>query len=506
MDDLQPLLLLLLLSTFVFCLFILNKRSKNARSSKTLPLPPGPKKLPIIGNMHQLAGGGPLLPHQRLMEMAKKYGPLMYLQLGAVPTLIISSPEMAKEALKTHDAIFADRPYFISSSVMSYDSKNIVFAPYGDYWRQLRRICIQELLSPKRVQSFRSIREDEIQNLVRWMRTQAGKQINFTKKIFDLTYSVTARAAFGKIVKRQDEFVDLMTENFRISGGFDLGDMYPSLPILSRLSGYRPKLEKLHKQSDEILQGIIDDHVENPNTDLSHEDLVDVLLRIRKAGDLDVPLTDAHIKAVLLDIFTAGSETSSTTVGWAMSEMLKQPIILKRAQEEVRKVFKEKGKMDETTLEELHFLRAVIKETLRLHPPVALLVPKQNSESCNINGYHIPAKMKVLVNAYAIGRDANYWTNAERFDPQRFLEAKIDFKGNDFGFIPFGAGRRICPGITFAMFNLELPLSQLLCHFDWALPDGKASEELDMAEGPGFTVGRLTDLVLVPTTPHYYDN
>ncbi|CAM8922913.1 unnamed protein product [Rhodiola kirilowii] len=494
--DLQFLLLSIFLMLIFFISITLRSNKKKARSS-TLPLPPGPKRLPIIGNMHQLSGG-PLLPRQMLRELAKKYGPLMYLQLGEVPTLIISSPEMAKEALKTHDAVFADRPYFISSSVMSYDSKNIVFAPYGDYWRQLRRICVQELLSPKRVQSFRSIREDEIQNLVKWMRAQAGKPINFTKKIFDLTYSVTARAAFGKIVKRQDEFVDLMTENFRISGGFDLGDMYPSLPILSRLSGYRPALEKLHKRSDEILQGIIDDHVENPNADASHEDLVDVLLRIRKAGDLDVPLTDAHIKAVLLDIFTAGSETSSTTVGWAMSEMLKQPSIIKRAQEEVRKVFKERGRMDETTLDELHYLRAVIKETLRLHPPVALLVPKQNSESCEINGYYIPAKMKVLVNAYAIGRDSNYWTDAERFDPQRFLDAKIDFKGMDFGFIPFGAGRRICPGITFAMFNLELPLSQLLCYFDWSLPDGKPSEELDMAEGPGFTVGRLTDLVLVP--------
>lgn len=499
--DLQP-LPILFLTTSVFILFIVINMRRKAKTTSTLPLPPGPKKLPIIGNMHQLTGG-PLLPHQTLREMAKKYGPLMYLQLGAVPTLIISSPDMAKEALKTHDANFADRPYFISSSVMSYDSKNIVFAPYGDYWRQLRRICIQELLSPKRVQSFRSIREEEIQTLVRWVKGQAGKPINFTKKIFDLTYGVTARAAFGKIVKRQDEFVELMTENFRISGGFDLGDMYPSWPILSRLSGYRPALEKLHKQSDEILQGIIDDHVENPNdTNLAHEDLVDVLLRIRKADNLDIPLTDEHIKAVMVDIFTAGSETSSTTVGWAMSEMLKQPSLLKRAQEEVRRVFKEKGKMDETTLDELHFLRAVIKETLRLHPPVVLLVPKQNCESCTINGYHIPAKMKVLVNAYAIGRDAEYWPEAEKFIPQRFLDAKIDFKGNDFGFIPFGAGRRICPGITFAMFNLELPLSQLLCHFDWSLPDGKPSEELDMTEGPGFTVGRLTDLILVPT-PHY---
>uniref|UniRef100_A0A7N0RC41 Cytochrome P450 n=1 Tax=Kalanchoe fedtschenkoi TaxID=63787 RepID=A0A7N0RC41_KALFE len=483
----------LLLSTVVFIIFFIyilrNNRSRGKAkggSSTTgrLPLPPGPKRLPIIGNMHQLARG-PLLPHQQLRELAKQYGPLMYLQLGEVPTLVISSPEMAKEALKTHDAIFADRPYFISSSVMSYDSKNISFAPYGDYWRQLRRICIQELLSPKRVQSFRSIREGEIRNL----------------KVFDQTYNVTARAAFGKKVKRQDEFISLMTENFRISGGFDLGDMYPSFPILSRLSGYRPALEKLHKQSDEILQMIIDDHVQNPNPHASHEDLVDVILRIRKAGDLNVPLTDAHIKAVLLDIFSAGSETSSTTVGWAMSEMLKQPSVMKRAQEEVRRVFEEKGRMDESALEELHYLRAVIKETLRLHPPVALLVPKQNTDSCEINGYHIPAKMKVLVNAYAIGRDPDYWTDAEKFDPQRFMDSKIDFKGMDFGFIPFGAGRRICPGITFASFNLELPLSNLLCHFDWSLP----GEELDMTEGPGFTAVRLTDLVVVPT-PHYHQS
>lgn len=196
----------------------------------------------------------------------------------------------------------------------------------------------------------------------------------------------------------------------------------------------------------------------------------------------------------------AGGETSSTVIEWAMLEMLKNPKIMEEAQAEVRRVFGSKGNVEETKdLDELKFLDSVIKETLRLHPPV-VLIPRESKESCVIDGYEIPAKTKFIVNAWAIGRDPKYWTEPERFQPERFLEStnSVDFKGSDFQFIPFGAGRRMCPGLWFALADVKLPLGQLLFHFDWKLPNGISHENLDMSESFGLTVRRKGHLYLIP--------
>ncbi|KAK7276942.1 hypothetical protein RIF29_18091 [Crotalaria pallida] len=196
-------------------------------------------------------------------------------------------------------------------------------------------------------------------------------------------------------------------------------------------------------------------------------------------------------------MFIAGSETSSTTLDWAFSEMLKNPRVLRRAQAEVRQVFGSKGYVDETTLQELKFLKAVIKETLRLHPPVPL-IPRECRETCEINGYTISVGTQVFINAWAMGRDSKYWSEADKFYPERFIDCSIDYKGSNFEFIPFGAGKRMCPGILFAVHNIELPLSQLLYYFDWEFPFGTSHENFDMTESFGTTVRRKNDLFVIP--------
>ncbi|XP_062081357.1 tabersonine 16-hydroxylase 2-like [Humulus lupulus] len=170
-------------------------------------------------------------------------------------------------------------------------------------------------------------------------------------------------------------------------------------------------------------------------------------------------------------MFVAGGETSSTVVEWATAEMVKNPTVMKKAQEEVRQVFGGKENVEEENLNQLEFLDMIIKETLRLHPPV-VLVPRESRESCVIYGYQMAEKTKLVVNTWAMGRDPKYWTDPEKFYPERFHESCTDFKGNDFEFIPFGAGRRMCPGIFFALADIKLPLAQLLFHFDWKLADG----------------------------------
>lgn len=195
------------------------------------------------------------------------------------------------------------------------------------------------------------------------------------------------------------------------------------------------------------------------------------------------------------NIFATGSETSATTLNCAMSEMIKHPRVMKKAQAEVREVFNRKGRVDETAIDEMKYLKLVVKETLRLHPPAPLLLPRECREKCEINGYKIPVKTKVIVNAWAIGRDPRYWTEPESFDPERFIDSSIGFKGTNFEFIPFGAGRRICPGMAFAF---EVPLALLLYHFDWKLPNGMKHEELDITEFSGVTVRTKYDLQLIP--------
>ncbi|KAJ7960896.1 Cytochrome p450 [Quillaja saponaria] len=232
----------------------------------------------------------------------------------------------------------------------------------------------------------------------------------------------------------------------------------------------------------------------------AQENLLDVLLNHQAKNDLELSLTDNNVKAVVLDIFSAGSETSSTPMEWAMAEILKNPRVMEEAQAEVRRVFDKKGYVDETDFHQLKYLKAVIRESLRLHPPFPLLLPRESSEKCEINGYEIPAKTKVIINAWAIGRDPNFWTESEQFKPERFLGSPIDYRGTDFEYIPFGAGRRICPGITFGMANVELPLAKLLYHFDWKLPNGMKPEDLEVKESYGITLKRKGYLCLIPTS------
>ncbi|MBA0752307.1 hypothetical protein Gogos_001150, partial [Gossypium gossypioides] len=417
-------------------------------------LPPcfvyGPRKLPLIGNLHQLAGPG--LLHRTLRDLATKHGPIMHLQLGQVSTVVVSSAEMAKEIMKTHDIVFANRPFLVVAMITTYECTDIAFSPYGNYWRHLRKICTEELLSAARVNSFQSIREEEVLNLIETIKSNEGLAVNLSEKVFSMSYGITARAAFGKKCKNQDAFVSVISEESKVNSGFLVSEFFPSLKFLDVVSGLKHRVEKIHGEADRILGNIVNDHKESIAKG-KREDLVDVLLRLQENGE--VPLTDNNIKAIIFDIFSGGSETSASVVEWAMSEMIKNPRVMTKAQAEVRQVFQGKGNVDETGIHQLKYL-------------------KECSQNCEVNGFEIPSKTRVIINAWAIGRDPNHWIEPEKFEPERFINSSVDFVGTNFEFIPFGAGRRICPGILFAVPNVELPLAQLLFHFDWKLPKQEA--------------------------------
>ncbi|XP_004249520.2 premnaspirodiene oxygenase-like [Solanum lycopersicum] len=495
---------LFLFLSFLYLLLVEWKKSRNLNKK----LPPGPWKLPFLGSLHHLAIGG--LPHHALTKLGKKYGPLMHLQLGEISTVVVSSMDMAREVLKTHDLAFASRPKLASIDIICYKSTDIVFSPYGEYWRQMRKVCVMELLTAKNVRSFSSILHDEASRLVQFIQSSThGEPINITERILWYTSSITCKTAFGdQLLKDQEKFIQMVKKLVELASGFSLADIFPSIKILGVLTGARSRILKVHKNVDAIVEDVINEHKKNlasgkkGNGAFGGENLVDVLIRLMGSGELKIPITNDNIKAIMVDLFSAGTETSSTTATWAMTEMMRNPRVLKKAQAEVREAFKGKETFDEDVIEELKYLRQVVKETLRLHPPVPLLAPRECREETNINGYTIPLKTRVMVNVWSMGRDPKYWEDAESFIPERFARSSVDFLGNNFEYLPFGAGRRMCPGITFGLFNVYLPLAKLLYHFDWKLPDGQKPEDVDMTELSAITAARKSELYLIATPYH----
>lgn len=250
-----PILLSFLL--FYFMVLKIGKIFKTNHENSNLP--PGPWKLPLIGNLHQLVFAGSL-PHRGLRDLAKKYGPFMHLELGEISTVVVSSPEFAEQVMKTHDTIFASKPYNEITRIISYDYNDIAFSPYGEYWRKLRNICAVELLSTKQIQSFRCVREEEMSSLINWVASKAGSVINLTQKFFSTSYAITSKTALGGKSKDHDLFISVIKETLKLMAGFYISDMFPSIKLLQSISGIKSKMEVLHQESDRILENVINEH------------------------------------------------------------------------------------------------------------------------------------------------------------------------------------------------------------------------------------------------------
>ncbi|KAJ4745377.1 Cytochrome P450 [Rhynchospora pubera] len=475
-------------------LWFLHKRTTHSKSK----LPPGPWTLPFIGSLHHLATA-PLL-HHALHDLSRLHGPVMYLRAGQIDLVAITSREAAKEVMKTHDANFANRPMTHVATVLIYGGTDIVYSS-GSYWRQLRRICTDELLSSKQVMRFSSIRNEEINSLLKSFSIIPDKSsANFTEMVSKLTINIIIRTAFGGKCKNKGLFLELMRETLEFFAVFNLTEFFPSLSWLD--VNMRRRLAKLHSKLDLIMEDIVHEHLQKQQQQNKREDegleydLVDVLINVKENGDLEEPMTKDNIKAVILDVFFAGAETAASTIIWALAELIRNPEVMAKAQKEIRRSAREDSKIDESAL---GYVELVIKETLRMHPPTPLLLPRQCRESCEILGYTIPSGARVLVNAWSLGRNPEYWNDPQKFIPERFENSTVDFVGQNFEFVPFGAGRRICPGLEFGVAMVEDALSRILLHFDWELPNGMKPEDLDMTETFGITAAKKEPLYLVPT-------
>ncbi|WCJ19952.1 cytochrome P450 family 71 subfamily B polypeptide 2 [Euphorbia peplus] len=480
----------ILLGSLLLIIFILlsikNKLTNN---------PPGPWKSPILGNLPHLVFSSDLT-HQRFRALSLIYGPIMSVQLGQVQTIVISSAQAAKQVMKTHAESFAERSPVLDQKIVFYDRNDIFFGAYGDHWRQMKKIWVLEFLSAKRVKSCRLFREEEVSKTIEFLRSKSGTSVNLTKVIYEFTSSIMIRMAVGKTCQQKERLLSIANGVSEAVVNFGIADAFPSWKLLHYICGVKSKAESLHKEIDRILEDIIDDHKSKEHVE--GESLLDVLLNQQKNGNLQVPLTNESIKASILEMFVIGSEPTSKVTEWAMAELMKNPTIMRKAQEELRRVFGETGKVDESKFQELKFLKLIAKETLRLHPAGAL-IPRECKERITIDGYDIHPKTRIIVNAWAIGRDPNTWKEAGKFDPERFQDCAIDYKGTTFELIPFGAGKRMCPGMTLGITNLEIILANLLYHFDWEPADGVTPQTLDMSEAAGGALRKKTDLKLIPT-------
>nr|QKV26467.1 flavonoid 3' hydroxylase 1 [Panax notoginseng] len=507
--DLATTLALILYSTITafFLYFILNLRTL-LLNRHPRPLPPGPKPWPIIGNLPHLG----TMPHHSIAAMARTYGPLMHLRMGFVHVVVAASAEVAAQFLKTHDANFSSRPPNSGAKYMAYNYQDLVFAPYGSRWRMLRKICAVHLFSAKALDDFRHVREEEAAILTRALVDSEQERVKLGQLLNVCTTNALGRVMLGRRVFRDgssavdpkaDEFKEMVVELMVLAGEFSIGDFIPALEWLD-LQGVTLKMKKLHGRFDSFLSLILEEHKQRGRHGSSqqiHMDLLSMLLSLKKedgegaGGQL---LTDTEIKALLLNLFTAGTDTTSSTVEWAIAELVRNPKILGQVQKELDSVVGQERLVTDTDLTHLPYLQAIVKETFRLHPSTPLSLPRMASRSCEINGYYIPKDSTLLVNVWAIARDPNVWAQPLEFRPERFLPGgerpSADVKGNDFEVIPFGAGRRICAGMSFGLSMVQLVTATLVHAFNWELPEG----ELNMDESYGLTLQRAAPLVVHP--------
>ncbi|KAG2681345.1 hypothetical protein I3760_11G140500 [Carya illinoinensis] len=455
------------------------------RSSTATPkkLPPGPKPFPIIGNLLDMGDK----PHKSLAMLAQIYGPIMSLKLGQVTTIIISSAQMAKEVLRTHDQQLSSRTIPDALRAYKHDELGMAWMPVSTQWRKLRKICNGQLFSNSALNDNQDVRRMKLQELLAETHQSSltGEAVDIGRAAVKTTLNLLSNTVFSLDLANSDsdmagEFKEIAGDIMREVGKPNLADYFPLLKKIDP-QGARRRLTVHFSKLIDIFDRLISRRLQLRKVSGYHatkNDMLDTLLNI--SDDNSTELDKTTIESLFVDLFVAGTETTATTLEWAMAELLQNPEALSKAKEELKQVI-EKGKpIEESDIARLPYLQAIVKEKFRLHPAIPFLLPRKADADVEINGYVIPEGAQLLVNAWAIGRDPSLWENASSFMPERFLGSDIDVKGQNFELVPFGGGRRICPGYPLAMRMLHLMLGSLIHNFDWKLEDGVKIEDVSM--------------------------
>ncbi|KAF6173718.1 hypothetical protein GIB67_032436 [Kingdonia uniflora] len=322
--------------------------------------------------------------------------------------------------------------------------------------------------------------------------------------VTSLSTYMSCRMVFGKKFKDGEldklgkkGFQAVVQDGMKLTGLPNLADYIPYVGIFD-VQGLAKRMKEVSKVFDELFESIIEEHVRDRDRSID-KDFVDVMLSYMESNNSEFPIDRSNIKAVILDMLVGSMDTSATAIEWVLAELLKHPRAMKKLQEEIETTVGMDRRVEESDLENFEYLEMVLKESMRLHPVAPLLIPHESMEDCTISGYHISKKSRIIVNTYAIGRDPSVWKDAEEFIPERFIGTNTDMRGNDFKFLPFGSGRRGCPGMQLGLVTIRLVVAQLVHCFDWELADGMSPKDLDMDEDFGLTMPRANHLNVIPT-------
>ncbi|WJZ83775.1 hypothetical protein VitviT2T_003430 [Vitis vinifera] len=504
----------LLLATICLLLATVFNAKGNKKKGKRPQEPSG--RWPIIGHLHLL--GADKLPHRTLGDMADKYGPIFCIHLGLRKALVVSSWEVAKECYTTNDKVFATRPRSLAVKLMGYDHAMLGFAPYGPYWRDVRKLAMVELLSNRQLEMLKHVQDSEVEFLIKelygqWARNKDSPALVEMKERFgNLVMNVMVRAIAGKRYfgthacddepkrgkKALDDFMLLV-------GLFMVSDAIPFLGWLDTVKGYTTDMKKIAKELDYLLGRWVEEHRQqrlSANNNRAEVDFLHVMLSVIDDGQFSGRDPDTVIKATCLNLILAGYDTTSITLTWALSLLLNNRHALKKAQAELEIHVGKHRQVDGSDIKNLVYLQAIVKETLRLYPPGPLSVPHEAMEDCTVAGFHIQAGTRLLVNLWKLHRDPRVWLDPLEFQPERFLtnHAGLDVRGKNYELLPFGSGRRVCPGISFALELTHLALARLLHGFELGVV---ADSPVDMTEGPGLSAPKATPLevTIVPRLP-----
>ncbi|XP_038685664.1 iridoid oxidase-like [Tripterygium wilfordii] len=468
--------------------------------------PPGPPGWPIFGNIFDLGS----VPHRTLYNLRLKYGPVIWLKLGSMNTMVVQSAAAAAELFKNHDQAFCDRKCFVALTAHNYNQGSLGVCQFGPHWRLLRRLCTMELLGTKRINETAHLRRKCVDNLIRNIEEDAAAarargetgEVNLAHSLFLMSFNlignlVLSRDLFSSSSKGGHDFFVAMNAFMECAVKPNLSDF---LPFLKRLDpqGIMKNMEQHLGRAVNMVERFVEERMEEYKSGRENkkQDFLDVLLE--NGGDGKDKISGHSLVILVLEMFFAGSETTSSVVEWAMTHLLCKPESMKRVKTEVLQVVGPNRKVEEKDMDELPYLQAVIKETLRLHPAIPLLIPRSCREDTSYMGYQIPKDTAVFVNAWAIGRDPDCWEDPLCFKPERFLGSKIDYKGQNFELIPFGSGRRICVGMSLAQQEIQLALASLLHCFDWELGTNLSPESVDMSEWSGLAARKFIPLKLIP--------
>lgn len=424
--------------------------------------------------------------------------------------MVILSAKAATDLFKNHDLTFSDRKIIEIMRAHDYNKSSLALAPYGSYWRLMRKIVTVEMLVHKRIAESASIRRKCVENMLTWIQEEAvtagDRGIHVARFVFLATFNLLGNLMLSRDLlsldgKESGEFFSVMMRLMEWSGHPNPSDLFPWLKWMDLL-GLKKKMNRDLGKALEIASKFVKEKLEQKKTN-DNKDFLDVLIEFESNG-VDEPkkLSQKELTIFILEIFLAGSETTSSTIEWAVTELLCYPDVLRKLKQELTDVVGNR-KVEESDIDNLPYLKAVIKEIMRLHPPIPFLVPRRAVKDTKFKGYDIPEDTQVFVNVWAIGRDEEAWDDVNSFKPERFLGSNVDYKGNNYEFIPFGAGRRMCAGVPLAHRMLHLILGALIHEFEWKFGGDVCKENIDMKDKLGVTVRKEVSLFAVPTKTEF---